>query len=287
MTVRLGSFGIWSRETLWRSADAAEAAIELEEIGLGTLWLGGASGDLVTAEALLDATTSLTVATGIVSIWESAPDDLAAAYARVTARHPEERLLVGIGNSHGLLVNSRGGNYDRPVARTIAFLDALDTHVPSIPRERRALAALGPRMLGIAADRTLGTHPYLTTPEHTAQARELLGKDTLIAPEQGVVLEADPAKARALARGALRLYLALENYTNNFRRLGFTDEDLADGGSDRLIDALFAWGTDEAVAARVREHLDAGADHVCAQIITATPDTLPRPEWRRLAAALR
>ncbi|GAB7042268.1 MULTISPECIES: LLM class F420-dependent oxidoreductase [Catenuloplanes] len=281
MTVRLGSFGIWTREGLWTGADAAEAATELEEIGLGTLWLGGASGTLEVPERLLDATTSLTVATGIVSIWETAADDLAAAYRRVTGRHPDERLLVGIGNSHSLLVNSRGGSYERPVARTIAFLDLLE-----IPREHRALAALGPRMLGIAAERTLGTHPYLTTPQHTAQAREQLGKGVLIAPEQGVVLETDPAKARELARGALRLYLALENYTNNFRRLGFTDDDLADGGSDRLIDALFAWGTDEAVAARLREHLDAGADHVCAQIITADPDSLPRAEWRRLAAAL-
>lgn len=281
MTVRLGSFGIWSPETLWTGADAAEAATELEEIGLGTVWLGIASGTLEVPERLLDATTSLTVATGIVSIWETAADDLAAAYRRVAGRHPDERLLVGIGNSHSLLVNSRGGSYDRPVARTIAFLDLLD-----IPKEHRVLAALGPRMLGIAAERTLGTHPYLTTPAHTAQARELLGDGVLIAPEQGVVLESDPAKARALARGALRFYLALENYTNNFRRLGFTDDDLADGGSDRLVDALFAWGTDEVVAARLREHLDAGADHVCAQIVTPTPDVLPRAEWRRLAAAL-
>jgi probable F420-dependent oxidoreductase len=167
----------------------------------------------------------------------------------------------------------------------VAYLDALDAAPEPPPREERVLAALGPRMLALSRDRSAGAHPYLTQPEHTAVAREALGEGKLLAPEQGVVLESDPDRARELARGFLKPYLGLPNYTNNWLRHGFTEDDLRDGGTDRLVDALIAWGDEDAIHARVREHLDAGADHVCLQVIHGG-DRPPLQEWRRLAGVL-
>jgi probable F420-dependent oxidoreductase len=178
------------------------------------------------------------------------------------------------------------GTYRQPLGQMVSYLDALDGADPSLPADRRALAALGPKMLQLARERTAGTHPYLVTPLHTQRAREALGPDGLVAPEQGVVLDTDPAAARAIARQHLTRYMEAPNYVNNWRRLGMLDEDLADGGSDRLVDALVAWGDESAIAARVQEHRDAGADHVCVQVLTDQPTVLPRREWRALAPAL-
>ena len=178
------------------------------------------------------------------------------------------------------------GAYDKPLARTAAFLDELDAAVPPLAPANRVLAALGPKMLELARARTAGVHPYLVTPEHTAIARAAVGPDALVAPEQALVLETDPAAARAIARVHLSTYLGLPNYANNWRRLGYTEDDIADGGSDRLVDALVAWGDEAALAARVQEHRDAGADHVCVQVLTEDPRALPLAQWRRLAPAL-
>ena len=166
-----------------------------------------------------------------------------------------------------------------------AYLDALDKTDPPVPADARVLAALGPKMLRLAAERAAGAHPYLTTPDHTRQAREILGPEPLLAPEQRVVLETDPAAARELGRRHLAIYLQLPNYTNNLRRMGFTDDDFAGGGSDRLVDAIVAWGDVDALVARVRAHHDAGAAHVCIQVLTADPRALPLTEWRTLAVA--
>jgi probable F420-dependent oxidoreductase len=167
-----------------------------------------------------------------------------------------------------------------------AYLDALDAADPPLAAADRVLAALGPRMLAVARTRAAGTHPYLVTPEHTAAARAALGPERLVAPEQGVVLESDPERARAIARGHLARYLDLPNYANSWKRIGFTDEDLADGGSDRLVDALVAWGAEATVAERVRDHRDAGADHVCVQVLVEDVRGFPREQWRALAPAL-
>jgi len=285
--MQLGRIGVWARELRAGEESARrEAAARLEELGYGTLWFPGGAGDdsMACAGVLLDATTRATVATGITNIWTEAPADVAAAHARLAERH-DRRFLLGLGISHRPLVERVGGNYDKPFSAMVAYLDALDAAPEPPPHDEIVIAALGPRMLRLCAERTAGTHPYLTTPEHTRVARETVGPDKVVAPEQGVVLERDPERARALARGFLTPYLRLPNYANNWRRHGFTDDDIRDEGSDRLVDALIAWGDEEAIAARVREHLDAGADHVCIQVIH-DEDGLPVRQWERLAEAL-
>ena len=194
------------------------------------------------------------------------------------------RFLLGLGVSHAHLVDRiEGAQYERPLARMRAFLDDLDAAEVPVPVDERVIAALGPKALALAGERTAGTHPYLVTPEHTATARAALGDDAIVAPEQGLVLETDPDKARPIAREFLSRYIVAPNYTNNWRRLGFGDDDLADGGSDRLVDALIAWGDEDALAARVQAHRDAGASHVCVQVLTDQSPAFPREEWRRLA----
>jgi probable F420-dependent oxidoreductase len=288
--VTLGTLGIWSSSSVWAAADAAQAAAELEEAGYGTLWLGGAQGDLRLVEELLGATERLVVATGIVNIWAIPAGQLAANFHRVTGRYPG-RFLLGLGASHGPQVEALGRAYVRPVRELERYLDVLDAAPQPVPADQRVLAALGPRALALAARRSAGAHPYLVTPEHTAQARREMGSGVLLAPEQKVVLEPDPARGRAIARDHLRYYLTLPNYVHSFRRLGFGDADFGDGGSDRLVDALYARGVAGAVE-RVREHRDAGADHVALQAVTpgsgpgSRTATLPRAEWRELAAAL-
>jgi len=273
VTRSLGSFGIWARGDRM----SGELAAELEALGYGALWIGGSpSADLAGPERLLDATDELVVATGIVNIWRSPADEVARSYHRIAERHPG-RFLLGIGVGHP---EATGERYRRPYEALVAYLDALDT--AGVPRDDLALAALGPKVLRLAAERTAGAHPYLTTPEHSRAARELLGAGPLLAPEQHVVLDVDPGRARALARSALASYLQMVNYRNSWRRLGFSDADLADGGSDVLVDALVAHGDEAAVAARLREHLDVGADHVCLQLLVE-PGADPLPGYRRLA----
>ncbi|GCB49051.1 LLM class F420-dependent oxidoreductase [Streptomyces sp. NL15-2K] len=279
----VGRYGIWSvglrSEDPARQGELAEAAAELEQLGYGAVWLGGNSAAR-NAVPLIEATSTLTVGTSIQSIWEHEPTDSAAAFADLEARHPG-RFALGIGVSHAKLAEQ----YRRPYSALVAYLDALDA--AGVPANRRLLAALGPKSLKLARDRAAGSIPYLVTAEHTAQAREALGEAPLLAPELKVVLETDPTRARTVARDYLAIYLALPNYTNNFLRLGFTEEDLADGGSDRLVDAVFAWGDESSIRARIDTFREAGADHVALQVVDGGPrDALPREAWRRLAALL-
>lgn len=277
----VGRIGIWSPRLSRADSAAVEATVELEELGYGAVWLGGNS-TVAAAATLVRATSRLTVANGILSIWEHEAEDVAAQRAALEATHPD-RFLLGLGASHSALAK----NYHKPYSSMLAFLDGLDGAPVPVPREGRVLAALGPKMLALAGSRAAGAHPYLVTPEHTAEAREALGAGPLLAPELKVVLSADPDEARALARGVLEMYLALPNYTNNWLRLGFTEEDLRDGGSDRLVDATVAWGDAEAVRARIAEFHEAGADHVAVQLLdSGTPEELPRAGWRELAGVL-
>ncbi|MCW3043201.1 MAG: hypothetical protein JWL57_1359 [Actinobacteria bacterium] len=289
MPLELGRAGFWVTSRLFPDdggGEAARVAGELDELGIPALWLGGASPDLQLVSHLLQASHRLVVATGIVSIWAESAANLAANVARVASQHPD-RFVLGLGVSHARMVEGSGQRYLRPYEKMVAYLDELDAATPPVPKERRVLAALGPRMLRLAAERAAGAHPYLVTPEHTRRARAILGSGPLLAPEQKVVVETDPERAREIGRAVVARYLQLPNYTNNFRRLGFTDEDLAGAGSDALVDALVAWGTPEDIEARVREHYEAGADHVAIQVLTA-PDVagLPYEQWRLLAPVL-
>jgi probable F420-dependent oxidoreductase len=202
----------------------------------------------------------------------------------------DSRFLLGIGVSHAPLVGMRGHDYDKPLSAMRQYLDAMDS-APFMafgPAEAppRVIAALAPKMLELAKERALGSHPYFVPPEHSAYARKILGKGPLLAPEQTVVLETDPTKARAIARTFMQTYLGLPNYVNNLKRLGFTDDDVANGGNDKLVDAIVAWGKVEDIVRRVKAHHDAGADHVCLQVLTEDPRALPMQQWRELATAL-
>jgi probable F420-dependent oxidoreductase len=286
----LSGIGIWSGELRFGDDEGAkrEAVAELEELGYTAAWIPDVGGDVFGAlRTLLDATTTLVAATGILNLWMHSAAHVGEGFAALDDDFPG-RTLLGIGVSHHLLIdNTHPGEYTKPLAKTRAYLDELDELTPTVPPERRVLAALGPKMLGLARDRARGAHPYLVTPEHTAVARAELGDGPLLAPEQHVVLETDPAKARAVAREGLATYLMLPNYVNNWRRLGFTEDDFADGGSDRLIDHVVVWGDEPTIATRVQAHFDAGADHVCVQAYTgADQPGIPRAEWRALAPAL-
>lgn len=280
----LGRVGIWSGLFAADREAAKEAAVELERLGYGTIWLPNRPALFELARELLGATEHIVVATGIASIWTHPPEEAAAAHHALTQAYPH-RFLLGLGVSHAPQVDrEQAGLYNRPVERMAAYLDALDAAPTPVPAHERVLAALGPRMLTLARERSAGAHPYLVTVEHTRQARAVLGAGRLLAPEQGVVLATDPVQARSIARARLAAYLQLPNYTNSWLRLGFTPDDLAAGGSDRLVDALVAWGGVDAIRERVAAHLNAGADHVCLQVLTADPQAWPREEWRRLAA---
>jgi probable F420-dependent oxidoreductase len=289
--VDLGRFGIWGSGP-WRlderAAEGGEVAAELESLGFGALWLGGGQqrGFPPRFRAVLDATSRITVASGILSVWLASPEEAAAGVAALEATHPG-RFLLGLGVSHPPLVERLGERYQRPYRRMNGYLDELDRRRPPVPAGRRVLAALGPRMLALAAARAAGAHPYFVPVEHTAKARQALGSGPLLAPEQGVVLERDRERAHRIARAHVARYLALPNYTNNLRTLGFGDDDLDGEGSDRLVDAVVAWGDPETVARRVREHHHAGADHVCVQVLCERSEReFPRTEYRELAAAL-
>ncbi|WP_019818867.1 LLM class F420-dependent oxidoreductase [Saccharomonospora saliphila] len=275
MTANLGRIGIWR----WVDGLNADLAAEVERLGYGTIWIGGSPpADLGIVDTLLDATENITVATGIVNMWSDDAASVARSYHRIVARHPG-RFLLGVGVGHPEATRE----YCKPYDTIVSYLDELDA--AGVPVGDRALAALGPNVLALAAERTAVAHPYLTTPEHTRWAREILGDGVLLAPEQKVVLDTDAARARRTARPAVATpYLSLTNYVGNLRRLGWSDDEIADGGSDRLIDALVAHGDAEAVARGVAAHLDAGADHVCVQALP--PDADPLPVYRALADAL-
>lgn len=273
---QLGAFGIWRGTAQVTPALAAE----LDRLGYGAIWLGGSpAADLAIADQLLGATSALIVGTSIVNIWQSDPATVAESYARIEAGFPG-RFVLGVGAGH----REATPEYASPYDALAGYVDRL--LAAGVPSERLVLAALGPRVLKLAADRTAGAIPYLVPPEHTRRARQILGPDKLLAPEHKVVLDDDPAAGRALGATRVRTpYLGLTNYTSNLRRLGYTDADLSDGGSDRLIDAVVAHGTAEQVAARLAEHLDAGADHVCVQLLTHA-DADPVPQYAELARAL-
>lgn len=282
-TTDLGRVGIWSpalrADDAGRRSETADAARTIEELGYGTVWLGGSPG-IAHALPLLAATTRLTVATGILSIWDHQPGDVARETARANAAHGG-RFLLGLGVSHGARPRP-------PYTAMTEYLTALDEAPEPVPAGQRVLAALGPRMLRLARDRAAGAHPYFVTADYVARARAALGPDALLAPELKAVLDPDPERGRTIARGYLATYLALPNYTNNLRRLGFTQADFADGGSDRLIDATVAIGEPAAVAERVRGFLAAGADHVAVQVVTGEDRALavPLDAYRALAAEL-
>jgi probable F420-dependent oxidoreductase len=270
----LGKIGIWSMVHLWPGR--AEAAAEVERLGFQSLWLGGSPpADLQTVEEVLDATSTLTVATGIVNIWNADAATVAASYHRIIAKHPD-RFVLGIGPSHKLM----NAQYEKPYSKLVSYLDELDA--AGVPAGDRVLAALGPKALQLSADRSAGAHPYLSTPEHTKLARDILGEGPVLAPEIAVVLEPDPN--REIAREYLQLYLQLPNYTNNFLRLGFTGADFADGGSDRLVDALIPQSP-QAALAKVAEHHAAGATNVNIQVL-ARDHGLSMDGIRALGAAL-
>jgi len=258
----LGRFGVWTF-----GAPKPEQAVEIEKLGYGAVWVGGSpAGDLNYVDPILEATETLQVATGIINVWTADAAEVAEAYHRVEAAYPG-RFLLGIGIGHP----EHTEEYRKPYDVLVEYLDALDA--AKVPTSRMVVAALGPKVLKLSAMRSAGAHPYLTTPEHTAQAHALIGNTVYLAPEHKVVLTTDAEEARAIGRETVDFYLNLSNYLNNWKRLGFTDADIAKPGSDKLIDAVVAHGTPEAVAARLKEHLDAGADHVSIQVLGG-PDKL-------------
>ena len=273
---QLGKFGVWRSVNLV----TPDLAANLEGLGFGALWLGGSpGGDLAVIDELLDATSSLIVATGIVNVWQSDPHEVAASFARIEAAYPG-RFLLGVGAGH----REATAEYAKPYDTLVRYVDVLIAD--GVPGNSMVLAALGPRMLRLGAERTAGAHPYLVPTSYTSQARQLLGTDPLLAVEHKAVMEADPEVARAIGRSRVRRpYLGLVNYTSNLRRLGWTDADLADPGSDALIDALVAHGDPPRVAAQLTEHLTAGADHVCVQLLADTGAD-PLDGYRQLAAGL-
>jgi probable F420-dependent oxidoreductase len=275
-TDQLGPFGTWRGGS---NLDGALAA-HIEGLGFGSLWVGGSpTDDLTQIESLLDATERITIATGIVNIWNTDPAAVARSYHRIVARHPD-RFTLGVGVGHPERDGQEGAS--RPYEPLVRYLDALDEG--GVPRDRLVLAALGPRVLRLAADRTKGAHPYLVTPDFTRQAREAVGT-ALLAPEQRVALSSDPDAARAAGRASLQNYLTMSNYLANFRRMGFDDSDFAGEGSDRLVDGLVVTGDDDTIASRLRAHLDAGADHVAVQLLLPPGDDV-YVGYRRLADIL-
>ena len=291
--MNLGSVGLWAYQLdLVPSSQAQETAAEIEELGYGALWIPEMIGreSFVSSTLLLTGTKKMVVATGIASIY--ARDALCAnsAWNTVSEAFPD-RFLLGLGVSHEVMVSGlRGHDYSKPFSAMKAYLDGMDnglfTASPASAPPQKVLAALGPKMLELAAERTQGAHPYFIPVEHTAFAREVMGDRGWLCPEQAVVLETDPTKAREIARGHIAMYLTLPNYTNNLKRFGFADEDFVDGCSDRLVDAIVAWGDEAAISDRVKAHQDAGADHVCIQVLPADGTSIPLETWQRLAPAL-
>ncbi|BBZ35153.1 LLM class F420-dependent oxidoreductase [Mycolicibacterium confluentis] len=260
----LGFFGVWTAGPV-----TPDEAVEIERLGYGAVWVGASpAADLSFVEPILEKTQALQVATGIVNIWSAPADEVADSYHRIEKAYPG-RFLLGVGVGHP----EHTQEYTKPYDALVAYLDALDAK--TVPTSRRVLAALGPKVLKLARDRSAGAHPYLTTPEHTVQARELVGNTVFLAPEHKVVLTTDAAAARELGRQTVDFYLGLSNYVNNWKRLGFSDADVERPGSDKLIDAVVAHGTTDAIAARLTEHLESGADHVAIQVLGDRDRLLP------------
>ena len=285
--MELTGVGIWSSQLRYGDAgESAEAAAELEALGFTALWIPDVGGPVLDAVAhLLAATTRTVIATGILNLWMHSPADVAESHAALTDKHGD-RFLLGIGCSHAALIDAgQPGRYRKPLAATSAFLDGLDAAPRPVPIASRALAALGPKMLAMSAERSRGAHPYLVNPEHTAYARSVLGAGPLLLPEQGVILCDTYDEARRIGNDVLRSYLSMPNYANNMLRSGFSQDDVT-AISDRLFDALIAWGDEEAIMRRIAEHHAAGADHVCVQVLTDDLRTFPRDQWRRIAAAV-
>ena len=282
MIPQIGRVGVWATELRFGDTAAIdEAAAEIEALGYGALWIPGGIDDAVLGDVdrLLSKTSRIVIGTGIINIWKQDAADVAAWWKGQSAER-QARVWLGVGVSHAMLI---GADWIKPIAKTRQWLD--EALAAGLPGDALCVAALGPQMLALARDKTGGAHPYLATPEHTAAARAILGPGKQLAPEQGVVLESDPETARGLAREALKFYATLPNYANNWKRYGYTDEDIATM-SDRLIDGLFAWGGPAEIAARVKAHHDAGADHVCIQVISASGLDGARAAWRELAGVL-
>jgi probable F420-dependent oxidoreductase len=259
-----GRFGVWTF-----GAATPEQAVEIEKLGYGAVWIGGSpAGDLGFAEPILENTETLQLATGIINVWAVPAEQAAESYHRIEDAYPG-RFVLGIGIGHP----EHTDEYRKPYDVLVEYLDALDA--AKVPTSRRVVAALGPQVLKLAAQRSAGAHPYLTTPEHTAQAHELIGNTVFLAPEHKVVLSTDAEAAREIGRKTVDFYLNLSNYLNNWKRLGFTDEDIAKPGSDKLIDAVVAHGTADDIAKRLNQHLEAGADHVTIQVLGGRDKLLP------------
>jgi probable F420-dependent oxidoreductase len=271
--MNLGQLGVWRR-----LPDGTDANAAIEACGYTTLWVGG-SPSLEQVRPYLEGTSQIPVATGILNVWQHEPADVAAQHAELERDFPG-RFVLGIGIGHP----EATAEYTTPLARMRAFFDGLDAAPEPVPRDRRLAAALGPKMLALSAERSLGTHPYFVSAEHTRFAREQVGPDALVAPEVAVVVETDDETARQVARKYAALYLRLRNYTNNLLRFDFTEADIADGGSDRLIDAVIPHGSAERIAEAVRAHLDAGADHVALQPLGHGPS--PVADYEALARAV-
>jgi probable F420-dependent oxidoreductase len=289
----LAPVGIWTGTLDFVPASQAQELVaEMDELGYGAIWMPEIAGRdvFVHLTLLLSASRRIVGATGIANLWGRDAVAMAGAAKGLTEAFPE-RFLLGIGVSHKNIVDDlRGHRYEKPLAAMARYLDAMDAAPYTAARPttpvRRVLAALGPKMLELAANRADGAHPYFVTPEHTATARGVLGSEPLLCPEQAVVLDTDPARARETARTYTRVYLSQPNYVNNMVRLGFSESDVADGGTDAFVDALVAWGTVEQIVGRVQAHFDAGADHVCVQPIDPGRRGVPDGQWRELAPAL-
>jgi probable F420-dependent oxidoreductase len=272
----LGRFGVW---LAFRSIKP-ELAAQIESLGYGAAWIGGSpDAELDWVDPALAQTNSLQLATGIVNIWSAPAQRVAQSYERIESAHPG-RFLLGIGVGH----REHTQEYVKPYDALVGYLDELDAAM--VPTSRRVLAALGPRVLKLAAERSAGAHPYLTTPQHTAKAREEMGNSVFLAPEHKVVLSTDANEARRIGRETVDHYLGLSNYVNNWRRLGFSEDDVRKPGSDRLIDAVVAYGSPEAIAQRLNEHVEAGADHVAIQVLGGWTDETLLPALSELAGPL-
>ena len=287
--MQLASIGVWSGVFRQEKPEVLKAAAEVEDLGYGAIWMPGGqhAGLSDHLQNLLKATRRAVIATGIVSIWTHPAAATAAMHHALEQAFPD-RFLLGIGISHQRVVEGAGLTYEKPLQKLRSYLDELDAAPEPVPVDERILASLGPLSLKLSRDRSLGTHPYFMPVEHTRISREAVGPGKLVAPEQMVVLETSADRARTIARAAADRYLHAPNYVNNLLRLGFTDDDVANGGSERLIDAVVAWGEPAAIAKRIAEHHAAGADHVCIQVLTETPGDLDAAMagYRQLAPAL-
>jgi probable F420-dependent oxidoreductase len=272
----LGRFGAW----LPTRSITPELAERIESLGYGAAWIGGSpDAELEWVEPALAQTNSLQLATGIVNIWSAPAPAVAQSYKRIESAYPG-RFLLGVGVGHP----EHTEEYVKPYDALVCYLDELDAAM--VPTSRRVLAALGPKVLTLAAERSAGAHPYLTTPQHTAKARERVGNSVFLAPEHKVVLTTDVDEARRIGRETVDHYLGLSNYVNNWLRLGFSEDDVRKPGSDRLIDAVVAYGTPEAIAQRLNEHLEAGADHVAIQVLGGWTEETLLPALSELAGPL-